>query len=355
MRLADWRPGARLSEVGEVQFLAALQRHLAQRNGAAVRAPFAVGDDAAQVAGLSRGALLTSDMLVEDVDFRLAWARWADIGHKAATVNLSDIAAMGGTPRALLASVAIPPPTRAADALALLLSLDAVGRKAGAPLVGGDVSATAGPVAVSVTALGATGRHVWCRHRGRLGDVVCVTAPLGAAGAGLALLESPQRFATLPVDVRQRLSRAQRRPTTPSALAAHLSDRGWVTSAADISDGLVRDALHVAGDGLGVVLDTSRIPVAAGVRAAATLLADGDVMAARTLTRRWALSHGEEYSLVLSVAPRHWQRLWQQVGAFGAQLWPVGRVVRAPGLSVWPTAPAGAPLVGYAHFATGNA
>src|SRR5690242_20944470 len=127
----------RLSQLGELGLLAELERR-----GLIV----GVEHDAAELAG---GLVVTNDVLVEDVHFRLDWLAWRELGFRAAAVNLSDLAASGAVPEALVVTFAAPASTSVADAVALYEGL----AEAGVRVVGGDTSA-AGQVIVGVTALG---------------------------------------------------------------------------------------------------------------------------------------------------------------------------------------------------------
>src|SRR5579871_3267906 len=114
----------RLSELGELGFLAELERRgLIQ----------GVENDAAELAG---GLVVTQDALVEDVHFRLDWLSWRDLGWRAAAVNLSDLAASGADAEALLVTLALPAETDADDVFELYAGI----AEAGVPVVGGDTT-----------------------------------------------------------------------------------------------------------------------------------------------------------------------------------------------------------------------
>jgi thiamine-monophosphate kinase len=216
----------KLSELGELGLL----RELEER-GLAV----AIGDDAAQLAG---GLVATQDALVEGVHFTLDRISWRDLGFRAAAVNLSDLAASGAMPDGLLVTLAAPGET-AVDAVVALYEGIA---ETGVPVVGGDTTA-AGRLSVIVTALGHAER-VPGRGGARPGDAIVVTGPLGAAGA--AYREGGY--------VRPPLRLEEGR-----ALAGHAH------ALIDVSDGLARDAWHVAErSGCRIAIDLERVPLADG-------------------------------------------------------------------------------------------
>ncbi|HVS85477.1 MAG TPA: thiamine-phosphate kinase [Gaiellaceae bacterium] len=184
------------------------------------------------------GLVVTQDALVEGVHFRFDLLSWRDLGFRAAAVNLSDLAASGAEPLALIVSLGLPPATHVDDVVALYEGLN----QAGVPVRGGDTT-RADAVFLSVTALGRSER-VPGRAGARPGDLVVVTGPLGASGA--AFREG-------------RLVRPPLRLEEGRRLAAA------ATAMLDISDGLGRDAGHLAArSGVRLEIDLDRVPLAAG-------------------------------------------------------------------------------------------
>jgi thiamine-monophosphate kinase len=218
--------GSRLADVGELGLLAELERRgLARR----------IENDAAELAG---GRVVTQDVLVEGVHFRLDWISWRDLGFRAAAVNLSDLAASGAEPEGLVVTLAAPSDTAVADVVELYEGL----AEAGTPVIGGDTSA-ADRLVLSVTAIG-TSERVPGRAGARPGDVLVVTGPLGASGAAFR----SGRYVRPPV----RLEEGRELARSASALI-------------DLSDGLARDAGHVAArSGCRLVIELERVPLADG-------------------------------------------------------------------------------------------
>jgi thiamine-monophosphate kinase len=218
--------GLQLADVGELGLLAELERR-----GLAVR----IADDAAELSG---GRVVTQDALLEGVHFRLDWISWRDLGFRAAAVNLSDLAASGAVPEGLVVSLAARSDTAVADVVELYEGL----AEAGVPVIGGDTSA-ADRLLLSVTALGRSER-VPGRGGAVPGDALVVTGPLGAAGA--AFREA--RYVRPPL----RLEEGRRLAETAHAMI-------------DVSDGLARDARHVADrSACRLVIDLERVPLAEG-------------------------------------------------------------------------------------------
>jgi thiamine-monophosphate kinase len=214
-----------LGEVGELGLLAALER-LGLVQG--------IEDDAAVVDGL----VVTQDALVEGVHFRFDLLDWHGLGDRAAAVNISDLAATGAEPLALLVTLGLPPETELDAVLELYSGLN----ERGVPVRGGDTTRADG-VVLSVTALGRSER-VPGRAGARPGDAVVVTGPLGGAGAAF-------RNGSLP--------RVPNRVEEGRRLAA------VATAMLDVSDGLARDAGHIAErSGVRLPIELERVPLADG-------------------------------------------------------------------------------------------
>jgi thiamine-monophosphate kinase len=214
-----------LGEIGELGLLAELEhRGLAQ----------GIEHDAAVVDGL----VVTQDALVEGVHFRFDLLGWRELGARAAAVNISDLAASGAEPAALLVALGVPAETELEDVLALYVGLN----ERGVPVRGGDTT-RADRVVLSVTALGPSER-VPGRAGATPGDAVVVTGPLGAAGAAF---------------------RAGRLSPVPDRVAEGKRLAQVATAMLDLSDGLAPDAGHIARrSGVRLAIELERVPLAEG-------------------------------------------------------------------------------------------
>ena len=256
------------------------------------------GDDAA-VLDLPPGQRLvvSVDAAIEDVHFRRGWITPVEIGYRAVTAALSDLAAMGALPLGVLTAFVLPEAWRArlpeiAEGIGMAVA------QAGTAVVGGNISAGA-ELIVTTTVLGhaATVLH---RDGVHAGDHLYVTGRLGGPGAALAALLAGR----VPLAAhRERFAHPSARLTEGRWLAA-----AGATSAVDISDGLVADAAHLAAaGGVGVELELGAIPVIEGV-------APADAMAS-----------GEEYELLVSTPGAFDAAAFAR--AFGLPLTRVGRAV----------------------------
>jgi len=227
------------------------------------------GDDAAVLAAPDGRLVITTDMMIHGPDFRLAWSTPHDLGWKAAASNLSDVAAMGAVPTALVVALAAPADTEVAFLEAFADGLrDACGALApGCGVVGGDLSVSP-TLTIAVTAFGdLEGRAPVTRAGARPGDTVAVSGVLGAAAHGLRLLfgSAPAPDATAAAALKREhpaAIAAQLAPHPPIADGSAAATAG-ATAMLDLSDGLAIDARRLALAS-GVALDLSAEAVAAG-------------------------------------------------------------------------------------------
>jgi len=210
------------------------------------------GDDAAV---LDAGRLVIStDLTVEDVHFRRSWLTFAETGARAVTTAASDLAAMAAAPVAVLISLAVAPLEARAILSELGDGIKAALREIGAPLVGGDLSASPGPVVIDVTVVGAAEEPI-TRSGAHPGDELWVTGVLGgSAGAVRAWREGAEPSPNL------RASFV--RPKARIREARWLAEQIHVPAMIDLSDGLAGDARHLAAaSGVRIVLDPRLVPV----------------------------------------------------------------------------------------------
>jgi thiamine-monophosphate kinase len=295
------------------------------------------GDDAAVLAPTPGHKLVvTTDVLVEGLDFTAALSEPEDWGWKAVVANLSDLAAMGAEARWLVLALTVPEAAPVATLERVYAGVGEACRAFGTNLVGGDVSA--GPaLSLAVTALGEAERPV-LRSGARPGDRLCVTGPLGAAAAGLALLSSGDPAAADLLTRFPGLAAAHRRPLPALAMGLALA-RAGATAMIDVSDGLAGDALHLAeASGTGLEIHDSAVPLAPGVAEAGALLGRDPM--------ELALGGGEDFVLAAAL-PR--------AADLGGVL-DCGRFTPDPGTRVRLTATGQRPLTGlaYDHFSAGG-
>ncbi|MDH3197966.1 MAG: thiamine-phosphate kinase [Candidatus Krumholzibacteria bacterium] len=248
-----------------------------------------VGDDCAVVRGDGEDLLLTTDALVEHRHFEREWFSGHALGWRAAAVNLSDIAAMGGRPRYALVSLFVPDGEDLAYVTRIEKGIADHLARHGAAIVGGNVSGTEGPLAVDVVLVGACARKAAWMRAARAGDAILVIGELGNAAAGLALLREGR-------SAPPRLVRAYLRPAPRLDVSELLEGERAVRAAIDVSDGLSTDLIRMCRAGrVGCDVEAAKLPLSRALEA--FCIARGEDPVA------WALRGGDDYALVLGVAP----------------------------------------------------
>jgi len=274
-----------------------------------------IGDDAAIVPAAAGEQVLTTDLLVEGVDFtRETPLRF--IARKSLAVNLSDLAAMGAAPAYALLALALPPwAMEAADEL--LVAFAEAAKQHGIEIVGGDLS-RAEKLTVSVTAIGRVVTRPLLRSGARPGDRVYISRPIGGSSAGLTLLGKPDAKAYVHREFVESAIRRQLDPEPELVLGQALARIAEVTSCIDVSDGLSTDLHHLCdASGFGALIEKERIPVFPD------LLAFG---ARLGIDVKHAVLHGgEEYALLFTSSLRE-AELSTRVGR---PVYAIGRITKA--------------------------
>lgn len=267
----------------ELTLLTKIRNRLSQSDA---RVSVGVGDDAAVLAPMARGAVLSVDVAVEGVHFDRRWLSLEDAGYRGYVAALSDLAAMGAAPAAGLLSMIVPRANTDDDVLRMIDGAHEAAVEYGAPIVGGNLSSGA-ELAMSTTVIGEAPARPLLRSGARPGDAVYVTGTLGAAALGLALLSRGEadREGASPFVARWRRPRARF-----DRMAAVLA---VATSAMDVSDGLVMDLERlIEASGVAATVESARLPTEAGHDDLARALGlDGDDL---------ALSGGEDYELLFT-------------------------------------------------------
>ena len=341
-------PETPIREIGERALVQLLRSRIPEGPGVVA----GVGDDAAAVE-TSPLTLVTTDSLVEGVHFRRDWSPPRLLGRKALTVNLSDIAAMAGLPRYATVSLCLPPDTAFGFLDGLYDGLLERGAETGVHVVGGNLAASPGGIVIDVALLG-QGDRVLRRSGAQPGDLVVVTGTLGAAAEGLRLLAQGARLGSegqledtgmwtaSSAAALSRCLRAQLDPVPPLAFARTLSENDVVHAAIDLSDGLSADLLRICeASGLAARVDAAAVPVdplAAGLERAR----GGDALAL-------ALHGGEDYELLLAVAPDRFDALRDLAVIWDLPLTVVGEFVAGEPRVLLTTGAGTEPLPPLAH------
>jgi thiamine-monophosphate kinase len=336
----------------EFDLIRTIRRRFATRDASVLRG---IGDDAAVVTVSSKETcLLTTDLLTEGIHFDMRTATFSDVGFRAATANLSDIAAMGGRPKYLLVALALPRTAGSRQVHQLYQGMMTACRPHSVQLIGGDTSASRDGWFIGITLVGSVARNrVLLRSGARIGDTIYVTGTLGDSLAGLALmkesrLRSKQRIPTRLLSPRHRrfLIRRHLRPTARIAIGQWLSDERLATSAIDLSDGLSGDLHHICEESrVGADIQVESIPLSPACRAFAE--------ARKSSPYAIALAGGEDYELLFTVPSRVRPMLERLGSRRGFHFTPIG-TIRAARFGLQSVSASGRrhplPISSYEHF-----
>ncbi len=257
-----------------------------------------IGDDAAVVEPeRNRLEVVTVDAVLDGVHFDRRFTPPAAIGHRALAVNLSDLAAMGASPRMAVLSLALPSDLPCGDFDAMIGGLAALAREHRIAIVGGNLTRTPGPLTLDVTAIGSIKRRcVLTRDGARPGDLIYVTGTIGAAVAGLRMLRD-EAAADAGACVDRYL-----RPSPRVRTGVLLGRNRAASSCVDLSDGLADGLARVAESSqVGMVIDAAALPIEPDAKRWFEDHGSDAVLA--------AVSGGDDYELLFTVRPRLRNRL----------------------------------------------
>ena len=306
-----------------------------------------IGDDAAVFRNAGgKETVITADLLVEDVDFRRTTTPPYLLGHKALAVSLSDIAAMGSRPQWSVVSVGVPEEVWQTDFVERLYDgLMDLANRYGVQLIGGDTSRTPESIVIDsiVTGECAAGMAV-LRSGAKAGDQIFVTGSLGAAAAGLRLIERGAHVAeqSLGDEDSQKLDHIllrQLRPDPRVGWGIVLGEERLATSMIDLSDGLSSDLNRLcAASQTGAMIDSSSLPIDTHVT---------ELCGRRALDPlQLALHGGEDFELLFTVKPADVARLPRRVD--GVEITRIGQITNgfesvriSEGARIWDLKPGG--------------
>lgn len=256
----------KVSELGEFGLIDLLARMVADSQGelaASRRIISNIGDDTAAWKVKDSVQLATVDSMVQDVHFTLDTITWEELGWKALAINLSDIAAMGGVPEYALIALGLPGDTEAEDVGKMYEGMLELANYHDTALVGGNMCGSP-VISITITVTGSSpDSRILRRSTAKPGDMIAVTGYTGSAAAGLAMLKEKLQFGA---ETATYLRTAFMRPRPRIAEGQLLRELG-VTTAIDISDGLLADLGHICkASSVSARINIEKVPVHAGMR-----------------------------------------------------------------------------------------
>ena len=313
-----------LSELGEFGFLRNVTGDLISNPEDVIAG---AGDDAAVFrTDADTVQVISTDTLVEGVDFLLDTIEPAQLGHKALAVNLSDIAAMGARPTHALVTIAAPSHLSAEFLTECYDGLKATAKAFGVNIIGGDMSSSPHDMMIGVTILGtAAPEHIVYRSGARPGDVVLLIGLIGESAAGLRLLTEGT---SLREPYSEKLIRAHLKPVPLVAEGHWLGESGRVHAMIDVSDGIAPDLGHICEQsGVGAEILMQCLPVSDALSA----FAERNPVDVGNLL----LCGGEDFALLATTPPEHVEEL---VAAFRRRfdtlIAIIGHIIEGNGVTV---------------------
>lgn len=274
-----------------------------------------IGDDAAWVRTESGSCLLTADLLIEGVHFDLRWTTLYALGYKTLAVNMSDIAAMGGTPTYLLLSVGIPVTFDSDDVEEFYRGIRTLAVRSGVALVGGDTS-VAKSFFISACLLGDAPHRPVTRSGAQIGDDIYVTGTLGDSALGLKLLK--RKSPALKQPAAKFLLSRHHFPTARIEAGATLASEKLARAMIDVSDGLIQDLKHICkASRIGAIVAEEKLPLSAAYRSLAGDDGTGP-----------ALTGGEDYELLFCARRRDRSRIEKLQEQLNVPVTRIGTCVR---------------------------
>lgn len=256
-----------------------------------------IGDDCAVISKDSKTDLvITTDLLVEDIDFRLDWTIPEFLGHKSLAVSLSDVASMGANPVWAMLSIGIPEKIwKAGFVEKFYEGWFALAEKFGVILIGGDVSKTPDKIVVDSIVAGEVKKNkAILRSGAKPGDLIFVTGQLGGAAGGLQLLKKGERFDFESKNKIQNLISRHLKPNPRIEIGKILAEKKLATAMIDLSDGLSGDLAHLCRESqVGAKIFKDKIPIDENLKNENS-----------DLSFSLALNGGEDFELLFTLNPK---------------------------------------------------
>ncbi|WP_138432053.1 thiamine-phosphate kinase [Fodinibius saliphilus] len=316
--MADSLTSPNIGDLSEEQIIALFANSSSSPN------EIGIGDDSSVTEG-PRGLkqLISTDLIVEHVHFRRQEISPRFLGYKALAINLSDIAAMGGRPTGFYVSLALPKELSVNWLRQFRNGLVALAQEYDISLLGGDTTRSQNDIIINITIIGVgKPQQVKLRSDAEVGDILCVTGTVGDSAAGFEILSHPDQYTHLAKSVRQQLLGRHQEPEPEVEKGQWLAQEKTVHAMIDLSDGLLRDAYHIAHQShCRIKIALEQLPLSRAFRS--FYEKDGT----HEQAQEFAVVGGEDYKLLLTVAKdgvKDLQKRYKQ--NFGTILHQIGSV-----------------------------
>lgn len=296
-----------IGEIGEFGLIDRLADKFDLVNESTIRG---IGDDTAVIDAGDKYILMSTDMLLEGPHFDLAYVPLQHLGYKAIAVNVSDIAAMNGTPKQVTVGLGLSNRFSVEAVEKIYEGIHAACREYDVDLVGGDTTSSGAGLIISVSILGEVAKErIVYRNQAMENDIVCVTGDLGAAFTGLQVMEREKQEFMVNPDMQPKLEKydyivgRQLRPKARMDIVHEFSQLNVLpTSMIDISDGLASELFHICKQsGLGVAIYEDKLPIdKQAYETAAEFSIDPNSC---------ALNGGEDYELLFTIGQDDFEKV----------------------------------------------
>ena len=297
-----------ISDLGEYALIEHLTREFEIKNTSTIKG---VGDDAAVIDNADKQTVVSTDMLIEGIDFDMTYTPLRHLGYKAVAINLSDIAAMNATPKQITVNIAVSNRYSVEALSELYAGIYLACQRYDVDLVGGDTSASPAGLFISITAIGEVekGKAVY-RSGANVHDLICVSGDLGSAYSGLLILEREK--ATFKANPNYQPDLASfdyvldryLKPEPRLDIIKFLNEKGVVpTSMIDVSDGLASDVMQICkASDVGCEVYEEKIPIDY-----ATTMVCSEF--GQLLPISNALNGGEDYELLFTIKQADYDKI----------------------------------------------
>lgn len=296
-----------IKEIGEFGLIDRISENIKHQHASTI---MGIGDDAAIINAGDKYFLATTDMLIENIHFDLSYAPLAQLGYKAISVNVSDIAAMNGLPKQAIVSIGLSNRFSVEAVEKLYEGIRYACEDFKVDLVGGDTTSSPSGLVISVTIIGEVEKSkVALRQNAEKGDIVCVTGDLGGAYIGLQVLQrEKQEFLANPnmqpqLDKYPYIVQRQLKPIARTDIIHELRDLKVVPKAMiDISDGLASELHHLANrSGVGFKIFEDKLPIDKQTYDTSVEFNLGPITC--------VMNGGEDYELLFTISPDDFEKL----------------------------------------------
>jgi thiamine-monophosphate kinase len=311
----------KLKDIGEFGFIKRIEGGCIVKDKNVIRG---IGDDCCvfQTSG-ERAILLTTDMLVEKIHFLLSAISPYQLGRKSLAVNLSDIAAMGGTPREAVISIAIPNTVDLTVLDGVYDGMKSMAKEFGVNLLGGDTTSSPEHLVINIALVGeAAEDEIIYRSGAGEGELIFLTGPVGSSAAGLDLILKGREAKGW-----EDLIEAHHNPYPHVKEGRIIASMKATNSLIDVSDGVAADLGHICAEsGLGAILEERMIPTTEKFRDYCERFDEN--------SNQLSLHVGEDYVLLGTVVPESANALRTALVSEGCEFYQIGQMVAEPGLKL---------------------